>query len=301
MMFIIWSTRRSPKPSLTPRFSARKLKPHVLHEVVVWQETKHRRGTAKVKTRGEVSGTGKKPWRQKGTGRSRHGSLRSPLWPGGGKVFGPIPKDYDYTIPKKIRKAALKGALSLKVKENRLYVLDKIKMDEIKTAKFQDFCDSFELDRALVVHRGQGRQGGEEREESALCQNSSRRGHKCERPFEIQLGGDGAGRGQEGFGGVLMRELYQVIKRPVVTEKSNSLNEKLNQVVFEVDWDASKSEIKHAVEKIFNVKVEKVRTMRVAGKVKNYGRKSVHRKSAWKKAFVTLKEGSKINFYEGIK
>jgi large subunit ribosomal protein L23 len=98
-----------------------------------------------------------------------------------------------------------------------------------------------------------------------------------------------------------MKELYQVIKRPVVTEKSNSLNEKLNQVVFEVDWDASKSEIKHAVEKIFNVKVEKVRTMRNAGKTKNYGRKSVHRRSSWKKAFVTLKEGNKIDFYEGIK
>jgi large subunit ribosomal protein L4 len=130
------------------------VKPHVLHEVVVWQEAKHRRGTAKVKTRGEVSGTGKKPWRQKGTGRSRHGSLRSPLWPGGGKVFGPIPRDYDYTIPKKIRKAALKGALSLKVQENHLYVLDKIKMDEVKTAKFQDFCDSFDLDKALVVIAG---------------------------------------------------------------------------------------------------------------------------------------------------
>ena len=127
------------------------VKPHVLHEVVVWQEAKHRRGTAKVKTRGEVSGTGKKPWRQKGTGRSRHGSLRSPLWPGGGKVFGPIPRSYDYTIPKQIRKAALKGALSMKLKENHLYVLDKIKMDEIKTGKFQDFCDSFDLDKALVV------------------------------------------------------------------------------------------------------------------------------------------------------
>jgi len=119
--------------------------------VVVWQEAKHRRGTAKVKTRGEVSGTGKKPWRQKGTGRSRHGSLRSPLWPGGGKVFGPVPRDYDYTIPRKIKKAALKGALSLKLKENRLLVLDKISMDEIKTRKFRDFCERFELDNALMV------------------------------------------------------------------------------------------------------------------------------------------------------
>ena len=136
---------------LEGRVFAAEIKPHLMHQVVVWQEAKHRRGTAKVKTRGEVSGTGKKPWRQKGTGRSRHGSLRSPLWPGGGKVFGPIPRDYDYTIPKKIKKAALKGALTLKLKENRLYVLDKIQVDEIKTRKFQDFCDRFELGDALVV------------------------------------------------------------------------------------------------------------------------------------------------------
>jgi len=97
-----------------------------------------------------------------------------------------------------------------------------------------------------------------------------------------------------------MRDVYQVIKRPVVTEKSNKLNEKLNQVVFEVHWEASKSEIKQAVEKIFNVKVDKVRTMKAAGKSKNYGRKRVQRQSPFKKALVTLKQGSKIDFYEGI-
>jgi len=139
---------------LDAKVFAAEVKPHLLHQVVVWQEAKHRRGTAKVKTRGEVSGTGKKPWRQKGTGRSRHGSLRSPLWPGGGKVFGPIPRDYEYTIPKKIKKAALKAALTLKFKENHLYVLDKIKVDEIKTQKFQEFCDRFELGDALIIMAG---------------------------------------------------------------------------------------------------------------------------------------------------
>jgi large subunit ribosomal protein L4 len=139
---------------LDPDIFGVEVKPHLLHEVVVWQEARHRQGTAKVKTRGEVSGTGKKPWRQKGSGRSRHGSLRSPLWPGGGKVFGPVPRDYEYTIPRKIRKAALKSALSMKLKENHLYVLDKISMDEIKTAKFQDFVDAFEMDQALLVVAG---------------------------------------------------------------------------------------------------------------------------------------------------
>jgi len=143
--------KKVSETELEGRVFGAEIKPHLMHQVVVWQEAKHRRGTAKVKTRGEVSGTGKKPWRQKGTGRSRHGSLRSPLWPGGGKVFGPIPRDYDYTIPKKIKKAALKGALSLKLKENRLFVLDKISVDEIKTRTFRDFCERFELENALMV------------------------------------------------------------------------------------------------------------------------------------------------------
>jgi large subunit ribosomal protein L4 len=143
--------KKVSEAELEGRVFAAEIKPHLMHQVVVWQEAKHRRGTAKVKTRGEVSGTGKKPWRQKGTGRSRHGSLRSPLWPGGGKVFGPIPRSYEYTIQKKMKKAALRGALSLKLKENRLFVLDKIQMDEIKTKKFQDFCKRFELDGAMVV------------------------------------------------------------------------------------------------------------------------------------------------------
>jgi large subunit ribosomal protein L4 len=143
--------KKVSEAELESRVFGAEIKPHLMHQVVVWQEAKHRRGTAKVKTRGEVSGTGKKPWKQKGTGRSRHGSLRSPLWPGGGKVFGPIPRSYEYTIPKKIKKAALKGALSLKLKENHLYVVDKIKMDEIKTRKFREFCENFELDNALMV------------------------------------------------------------------------------------------------------------------------------------------------------
>jgi large subunit ribosomal protein L23 len=97
-----------------------------------------------------------------------------------------------------------------------------------------------------------------------------------------------------------MKNMYQTIVRPVVTEKSNQLNEKLNQVVFEVAWDSTKTEIKLAVEKLFNVHVEKVRTVRVAGKKKNYGRKRIQRESAWKKAFITLKEGDKLDFYEGV-
>ena len=97
-----------------------------------------------------------------------------------------------------------------------------------------------------------------------------------------------------------MRDVYQIIKRPVFTEKNNALNERLNQVVFEVGWNVSKSEIKRAVEGIFNVKVEKVRTLKIAGKKRRYGRKIIKRKNPWKKAIVTLKEGYKLDFYEEI-
>ncbi len=127
------------------------VKPYLLWEVVNWQEAKHRQGTAKVKTRAEVSGTGKKPWKQKGTGRSRHGSLRSPLWPGGGKTFGPVPRDHSYTIPKKVKKNALRGALSMKLKEHKLLILDQLNLVKPKTRDFKEICDRFELNQALFL------------------------------------------------------------------------------------------------------------------------------------------------------
>jgi len=98
-----------------------------------------------------------------------------------------------------------------------------------------------------------------------------------------------------------MKDFYQIIKRPLMTEKSNALNERLNQVVFEVDWDATKPEIKQAVESLFNVKVSKIRTARIAGKHRRYGRKQIRRANPWKKAVVTLKEGFKLDFYQEIK
>lgn len=106
---------------------------HLLHEVVVMQLANKRRGTASTKIRDEVRGGGKKPWRQKGTGRARAGSSRSPLWRGGGIVFGPKPRDYSYKVPKKIRKIALKSALSFKAKNNDIIVLDKLKSKLSKT------------------------------------------------------------------------------------------------------------------------------------------------------------------------
>lgn len=106
---------------------------HILHQVVVMQLANRRKGTASTKLRGEVSGGGRKPWSQKGTGRARAGSTRSPLWRGGGIVFGPKPRDYSYKVPKKVRKTALKIALSLKANDHDIVVLDKLELKSPKT------------------------------------------------------------------------------------------------------------------------------------------------------------------------
>ncbi|MDD5475655.1 MAG: 50S ribosomal protein L4 [Syntrophales bacterium] len=123
----------------------------VIYEVVTMQRAKRRSGNASTKRRSEVRGGGRKPWRQKGTGRARVGTIRSPIWRGGGIVFGPKPRDYSYKVPKKVRKAALRSALSMKLKENRIIILRDFPMDEIKTKKFKEVLDRFELSKVLFV------------------------------------------------------------------------------------------------------------------------------------------------------
>ena len=122
-----------------------------IYEVVKMQMASRRRGTASTKVRREIRGGGKKPWRQKGTGRARAGTSRSPIWRGGGTVFGPHPRDYSYSVPKKVKKAALASALSMKFKEDRLLILRDFPMDEIKTKKFKEVVDLFGWGKALVV------------------------------------------------------------------------------------------------------------------------------------------------------
>ena len=124
---------------------------HILYEVVKMQLACRRQGTASTKGRSDVRGGGRKPWRQKGTGRARAGTTRSPIWRGGGIVFGPKPRDYSYKVPKKVRKAALKSALSMKVKEGRVIILRDFPMDEIKTKRFKEVLDRFELGKTLFV------------------------------------------------------------------------------------------------------------------------------------------------------
>jgi large subunit ribosomal protein L4 len=127
------------------------VKPYLLHEVVVWQRACRRKGTASTKTRGEVSGGGHKPWRQKGTGRARVGSNRSPIWRGGGTVFGPRPRSYAYSLPKKVRRAALKMALSSKLANGQLVVLEDYPFTAPKTKEFVQLMKKFDLEKVLFI------------------------------------------------------------------------------------------------------------------------------------------------------
>lgn len=123
----------------------------VLHLVVKWQLASKRSGTASTKTRGEVRGGGKKPWKQKGLGRARAGSNRSPIWRGGGITFGPKPKDWSFSVPKKVRKQAVKSALSLKLSQDELFVVENFDLKEIKTKQISDFMNKFELNKCLIL------------------------------------------------------------------------------------------------------------------------------------------------------
>ncbi len=124
---------------------------HLVHLAVVAQLANKRQGTQKAKTRSEVSGGGRKPWRQKGTGHARQGSTRSPQWKGGGVVFAPVPRDYTIRLNKKEKRAALKSALTSRVQENKLIVVDELKFDEIKTKSFKNVMNNLKVGKALVV------------------------------------------------------------------------------------------------------------------------------------------------------
>ena len=130
---------------------------HLVHQAVVLQLANKRQGTQSAKTRSEVSGGGRKPWRQKGTGHARQGSTRSPQWTGGGIVFAPKPRDYSFKMNKKEKRIALLSALSSKVAESKIVVLDEFKLDEIKTKKFVEVMNNLKVENALVVLEGENK------------------------------------------------------------------------------------------------------------------------------------------------
>ncbi|MEE1010198.1 MAG: 50S ribosomal protein L4 [Agathobacter sp.] len=124
---------------------------HLVHMAVLQQLANNRQGTQKAKTRSEVRGGGRKPWRQKGTGHARQGSTRAPQWTGGGVVFAPTPRDYSFKLNKKEKRAALKSALTSRVSENKIIVVDELKLDSIKTKNFVQVMNNLKVEKALVV------------------------------------------------------------------------------------------------------------------------------------------------------
>ena len=124
---------------------------HLVHQAVVLQLANNRQGTQKAKTRSEVSGGGRKPWRQKGTGHARQGSTRAPQWTAGGVVFAPVPRDYSFKMNKKEKRAALKSVLTSKVQENKFIVLDELKLAEVKTKEMKKVLDNLKVNNALVI------------------------------------------------------------------------------------------------------------------------------------------------------
>jgi len=145
------SAEKVGEVNLNDELFAVDIRPGILHDVVCMQLANRRRGTASTKTRAEVRGGGAKPWRQKGTGRARAGTNTSPVWRGGGVVFGPKPKDYSYKVPKKVRRLAVRMALSARFSEGNLVVLDQFDLPEIKTKEFIQVMDNFTFDNCLVI------------------------------------------------------------------------------------------------------------------------------------------------------
>lgn len=138
-------------PQLKEEIFGARVRPHLLQQVVTMQRNRRRAGTASTKSKGWVRGGGKKPWRQKGTGRARAGSIRSPLWVGGGTIFGPQPKEYSYRLPRRARREALLSALSLKNREGKILVVDKLELAEAKTKLMRQWLETLQVKSALIV------------------------------------------------------------------------------------------------------------------------------------------------------
>jgi large subunit ribosomal protein L4 len=139
------------QPALNEAIFGAKTRPHLLHQAVVMQLANRRAGSAATKSKGFVRGGGKKPWRQKGTGRARAGSIRSPIWVGGGTTFGPQPRDYSYRMPRTARREALLSALSLKNRDGKIIIVDRFELDEVKTKLMVRALAELKVDSALLV------------------------------------------------------------------------------------------------------------------------------------------------------
>jgi large subunit ribosomal protein L4 len=247
-------------------------RPDIIQRCVVWQLAKRQRGTHAVKNRADINRTGKKMYRQKGTGSARHGSARVNLFRGGGRSFGPQPRSHAIGLPKKVRALALKHALSAKAKDDGIIVIEALSLKEAKTKALRSQFEKLGLANALIID---GAEVAAERAHGRPQHPEYRRaagpGHQCLRhPAPAKAGADQGRR--RCVGGALQMSTtdprhYDVILAPVITEKATSASEH-NKVMFKVALGATKPQIKEAVEKLFDVKVKSVNTLRRRGKWK---------------------------------
>jgi len=299
----------------------------LIWESVVRANAAKRQGTHATKTRAQVSGSGKKPWRQKGTGRARVGEIRNPLWRKGGTVFGPQPRSYEYQLPKKVELGALRAALAEKVGAGHLVIVDALSASEIKTqaaaamlkklgvegkAVLIDLAPDDKLARSVrnlpgIALVASGRvtardvanadrvittRGAFEKLQEAL-------GWLQASGVRLQTTGSPKPEARSPKPKANEMKLTDIIRRPLITEKTSILREDGKTIVFQVAREANKVEIKRAIEKLLGAKVASVRTSLVHGKIKRQGRFAGQRPD-WKKAYVTLREGEKMpEFLEG--
>ena len=274
----------------------------LLHEVSSITAANERTGTRATKGRGAVSGGGRKPWKQKGTGRARQGSTRSPQWRHGGIVFGPLPKDYDVRLPQSKRRAAMRAALAWKLRDGLVHVIEEFPETGGKAKVVRGLARADRLARrrrARPAHRRRPGAGAR-RQQPPRRQGRAARRLRPQRPRGLSPPrADARGPGRDGGTMGKVNDPYRIIRKPLLTEKCHDLKEKHNQVAFRVDPTATKSDIKAAVERIFKAKVAAVNTVNITGKEKRLG-KNIGRRSDWKKAIVTLKPGEKIEIIEGV-
>ena len=246
---------------------------HLVHQAVVLQLANNRQGTQKAKTRSEVSGGGRKPWRQKGTGHARQGSTRAPQWTGGGVVFAPVPRDYSFKMNKKEKRAALKSVLTSKVQENKFIVLDELKLAEVKTKEMKKVLDNLKVNNALVII-------GDDSENVALSARNI---------AGVQTAS------------VNTINVFDMLKYNTIIATKSSVASIEEKYTFYVHTDATKTQVKEAVEKMFEgTKVKSVNTMNMDGKNKRRGM-VVGKTAKSKKAIVALTEDSKdIEIFEGL-
>ena len=265
-----------------------------MYDAVVMQLASRRQGTHCTKGRSEVSGGGRKPWRQKGTGRARQGSIRATQWRGGGTVFGPKPRDYGYRLNRKVRRLALKSVLSEKVNENAMSVLDQFAIEAPKTKTFNQIIAAINAPKKTLFVVSES----EDYTNAMLSMRNI--------PTMMMLTAerinvfDIMNANQIVFTQAAVRDVEEalgdIIIRPIITEKSMRYMDADNKITFEVAKGTNKVQIAQAVKAIFGVDVEKVNIINVKPKTKRVGR-YVGKTKAIRKAIVKIKAGQEIDLF----